>query len=219
MKTQKARKILTPIKTNQDSFWNAIKPFYLIVKTLGFAPFHIVGDQKNGIIKTSITDTFTFVIALAIQIYLIMVNVTVDLSLSSTKTILIDKMAHLVQILNVLNVFFSTILTAIFRDKIWGIFRKCSAFDKEMKQLGILFDYKRAMRNLRGIFVLGAIVFCLMFLGTWLKLDDIIASQHKFYFALSYFIVNGYVTLILMSFCLYLLAIYRRFELINHCIK
>lgn len=116
------------------NIWNIVKPFYWIMKFFGLASFTIVGDVRDGKIKTRLRDVLHMLVVLTSQVYIVYINVIYDMSLSRTNSILIDIGAHFVEIFNGFNVLLGTLIYAVFRKKIWGIFRTCHEFDGEVNQ-------------------------------------------------------------------------------------
>lgn len=63
------------------------------------------------------------------------------------------------------------------------------------------------------------IVYLFMMLSTYFIFMRIIESSQQTWFTTSYIVSNTYSTLFLIAFCLVLLAIYRRFLMINECLR
>lgn len=120
------------MKDSNFTVWNLVKPFYWILKFFGLGVFTIDGDIEDGKIKTSIWDIFQMILVLSVQFYILHINIKFDMSLSRTSSILIDRGAHFIEIFNSLNVLLSICLYALFRKRIWRIFRKCYEFDVEV---------------------------------------------------------------------------------------
>lgn len=127
--------MMKPVKRTakkQYTIWDTVFPYYCILKTLGLTPFKIVGDIKDGKIKTTIFDVIQTIIVFIIQCYFLYANVIKDFSLSRTNSFFIDNGAHEVEIFNALNVIIGTVFYTSYRKKIWSIFRNCHEFDKEV---------------------------------------------------------------------------------------
>lgn len=118
--------------TTEFTNWDIVKPFYWILRTFGLATFSIDGEIANGKIKSGIWDGFHLLAVFAVQFYIFYINVTMDLSLSRTQTVLIDTGAHIIEIFNGFNVLLGTCYYTFYRKKVWGVFRKCYEFDKEV---------------------------------------------------------------------------------------
>lgn len=112
--------------------WYTVKPFYLILKIFGLGPFTVVGDIKDGKIRTRSWDVLYTMLVMGVQVCVLHLNITHDMSLSRTNSILIDIGAQYVEIFNGFNVLFGTCLYAFYRKKIWGMFLKFHEFDCEV---------------------------------------------------------------------------------------
>lgn len=73
-------------------------------------------------------------------------------------------------------------------------------------------------RRLKVCVSISAILFTVMNISPYF-MYDVFSSESKFFFVVAYIVSNSYMTLFFMEFCLVLHAVYRRFEVINECIR
>lgn len=220
----------------KQSIWSTVIPIYRVLRVFGLTPFSVVGEIKNGKIKSNVFDGLQLCIVLCVQLYVLYINFKEDLSMSRTNSPLIDKGAYLIENFNVLNILLGTSFYAVYRKKIWRIFSKFYQFDKEVKSLNCfeklsrkaflqLFKLGFDMNNrFRKSLVIGYLTMFVIFLTVFLtscvlvsKLNDSSIETIKICFC--YLLTNLYNCLFFTGFCAMLAAVLRRFEAINECIR
>lgn len=88
----------------------------------------------------------------------------------------------------------------------------------QMNKLG--FDSNENMqKGLLIAFGVKITIFIGLLLLTYFIFERIIEESLRAWFILSYLINNSYSTWFFVTFCMVLFAIYRRFEIINKCLK
>lgn len=87
-----------------------------------------------------------------------------------------------------------------------------------MLKLGIDVN-KNIIGKLQLSCALLALVYAAMITATILVLPDIINAEFQFPVLISYINSNAFATLFMVAFCLVLHSIYRRFDIINKCLR
>ena len=116
------------------SLWDTVKLLSTVCRITGFLTFSIDGKIENGKIKLSYLDIFILTVLNIFYGFVIYINYTNDLALISNNSVFIDMGSRLVRHFIVFNVILSSLINTWRKKDIWGIFKKMSKFDKEVRK-------------------------------------------------------------------------------------
>jgi hypothetical protein len=112
-----------------DNIYDVIKYVFLCSKLVGFSPFSIVGDVKNGVIKTTMIDLVWCSVVFSTMSYILYANITENLSLQQTNSIVVEKGGKIILIIAIINLMFVTFTTFLNRNRVWNIVQKIHQCD------------------------------------------------------------------------------------------
>lgn len=104
-------------------------PFYLFTKCSGFLPITIVGDRKDGVIRSSFVDWAFFAYILGFFSYVFYVNINYDISSAYFESALINSGNKLAITIATSNSILGPMMNVKNRYKIWDCITQIYHFD------------------------------------------------------------------------------------------
>jgi hypothetical protein len=107
-----------------DSLYDVVKYVFLCCKLVGFAPFSVVGDVKNGVIQSTMIDVAWCSVVFSTMFYILYANLTENILLQQTNSIVVQKGGRVILLIAIINLMFVAFSTFVSRHRVWKILGK-----------------------------------------------------------------------------------------------
>lgn len=193
-------------------------PSYYFGRMTGYLFFTVVGDWKNGKIKSTIFDYFKFLLILSIHLFIIYANIAIDVKTVQSNSVIIEFGHRLILFIGIINVTITKIISVFIKDKIWSNVGRIYDFDMGLEILGQMTNHIFQGRVVIGILIASfACYFSALFFGAYF-LFGVYDVNILLICAVQAFINLSYATL-MGTFLYLILAVYSRFWNFNRFIR
>jgi 7tm Chemosensory receptor len=117
-----------------DSLYDVVKCVFLCTKLVGFAPFSVVGDVKNGVIQSTMIDVAWCSAVFSSLLYILYANLMENILLQQTNSIVVEKGGRVILLIAIINLMFIAFSTFVNRHRVWKILGKIHRCDSQVSE-------------------------------------------------------------------------------------
>lgn len=203
---------------DENNIYRYSFPSYYYGRMTGYLFFTVVGDWKNGKIKSTIFDYFNFLLILTIHLFIIYANITFDIKTIHSNSVIIEFGHRFILFVGIINVTLTKIISVFMKNKIWSIVGMIYKFDMGLEILG-----QKTNHIFQGRVVIGIVVasfscfFFALFFGAYFLFG--VYDVNILYICTTQAVINLSYATLMGTFWFLTLAVYTRFWNFNKLIR
>lgn len=195
---------------DENNIYRYSYPPYYFGRITGYIFFTVVGDWKNGKIKSTIFDYLIFFLILSIHLFIIYANFKFDIKTIQSNSVIIEFGHRFILFVGIINVTMTKINSAFLKHKIWSIVVRIYEFDMGLEILGQKTNHKFHEKIIILLMCSSFTCFSLaLFFGTYILFG--VYNVNILYVSATYVIVNMSYATLMGTFWFSTLAVYSRF--------
>lgn len=203
---------------DENNIYRYVFPSYYYGRMTGYILFTVVGDWKNGKIKTTFFDYFKFLLILSIHLFIIYANFVFDIKTIHSNSVLIEFGHRFTLYVGIINVTITKIISAFIKNKIWSIVGRIYDFDMGLEILGQKINHKFHGNMVIGIMI-GSFTcfFFALFFGSYILFG--VYDVNILFLSVTHAIINLSYATLMGTFWFSTLVVYSRFLNFNKFIR
>lgn len=195
---------------DENNIYRYVFPSYYFGRMTGYIFFTVIGDWKNGKIKSTIFDYLKFLLILLIHLFIIYANIKFDIKTIQSNSVIIEFGHRFILFAGIINVTITKIISVFIRNKIWSIVVGIYEFDMGLEILGQKTNHKF---HGHAVFALlcGSLssFFIALFFGAYILFS--VYDVNILYVCTSHVIMNLSYATLMGTFWFATLAVYSRY--------